>query len=140
MGLLVVDEVVVRIVGRAVSLGADAFAVQRLILHDAIEEGACGGDPFGRAGAFVDQLGQDTQGLAVDQDGIALLDPRAQRWLVAIDADPAFLDQRIGLAPGTEAGVGDEFVDTHRHRSIAAVKGMQGDVENQLAFRGISAR
>ena len=123
--LLVIDEIddvaFHALVGRAGD--ADRF-VQRDI------------DVLAGAGLYI----ADTQGLAVDQDGIALLDPRAQRWLVAIDADPAFLDQRIGLAPGTEAGVGDEFVDTHRHRSIAAVKGMQGDVENQLAFRGISAR
>lgn len=65
VSLLVVDEVVARIVWRAVSLGADAFAVQRLILHHAIEEGAGGSDAFGRARAFVDQLGQDAEGLAV---------------------------------------------------------------------------
>ncbi len=65
MGLLVVDEVVLGIVGRAVGLGADAFAVQRFVFHDAVEEGAGGGDALGRAGAFVDQLGEDTQGLAV---------------------------------------------------------------------------
>ena len=105
MGLLVVDEVVVRIVGRAVGLGADAFAVQRFILHNAVEEGAGRGDPFGRAGAFVDQLGQDAQSLAVAFEAAV----RSHQLVEFALADVA--EGRVAHVVGEADGFGQVGVD-----------------------------
>lgn len=60
-GLIVIDEVVLR--GSA--CGLLVLGVKGLVFHHSVEESTGGGNPPGAPGAFVDQLGQDAQGLTV---------------------------------------------------------------------------
>src|SRR5690606_20148654 len=53
------------------------------------------------------------QGLAVDLDLVALADLRTDARAHAVDRDPAFADQAVGLAPRAEAGVADVLVESH---------------------------